>query len=100
MTNDELQPEDNPKSQIPNPKSVDQLSKNQRQKIEQRIKEIEKKIPELENHLANLTLQMGMPEIASEAVRLTEVSNEYQQTEKRIHILYEEWENLLEGLNP
>lgn len=74
------------------------LSKNQRQKIERRIKEIENKIPELEEKLSSLTLQMSLPEVASEAGKLNEISNEYQQVEKQIQFLYEEWDNLTSQL--
>jgi ATP-binding cassette, subfamily F, member 3 len=77
----------------------DRLSKNQRQKIEQRIKEIEGNIPELEERLKGLIHQMSLPENATDAGRLNEISNQYQLTEKQVQSLYEEWEKLLEEVN-
>ncbi len=86
-----------PKTEDQNPKT-DNLSKNQRQRIENRIKEIEGEIPRREEALAKLTLQMGLPETASDPQKLQKITEEFQKTEKQIHSLYEEWERLSEEL--
>lgn len=74
------------------------LSKNQVQRIEDRIKEIEAEIPGLEEELAALTLQMGAPEIASDAGALTRVSDRYNEVDRQMRSLYAEWEESLEKL--
>ena len=74
------------------------LSKNQRQRIESRIAAIETEIPLREEELAKLTLQMGLPEIASDPQKLQKITEEFQKSEKQIHALYEEWEKLSEEL--
>jgi ATP-binding cassette, subfamily F, member 3 len=79
-------------------RSTDKLSKNQRQKIENRIKEIEEEIPFREEELSKLSFQMSLPEIASNHEKLQEVTAQFQQTERKIHSLYEEWENLSEEI--
>jgi ATP-binding cassette subfamily F protein 3 len=92
-TNDELRIKDE------KPKAESHLSKNQLQKIENRIKQIEKEIPLREEEMAKLTLQMTLPEIASDHAKLAEVSKKFEQTEQKVHALYEEWENLSEEIN-
>ena len=71
------------------------LSKNALKKIERRIAEIEKEIPLNEELLARLTLQIGMPEIASNTEKLKKATEELNKTEKKIQDLFEEWDNLL-----
>jgi len=71
-----------------------QLSKNQRQRIENRIKEIEEEIPLREEDLANLSFQMTLPEIAANHQKLQDVSIKFEETEKKIKTLYEEWASL------
>ncbi|MGC2237331.1 MAG: ABC-F family ATP-binding cassette domain-containing protein [Pyrinomonadaceae bacterium] len=80
-------------------KTNNQFSKNQLQKIENRIKEIEREIPLREEELSKLTLKMSLPEIASDHAKLQEVSKQFEQIEKKIHSLYEEWETLSEEIN-
>ena len=70
------------------------LSKNQRQNIEKRIKEIENEIAEAETELADLSMQMTDTEISADHSRLQDVSRLYEETEKRIQSLYEEWDKL------
>ena len=81
------------------PKTKEQLSKNQRQRIENRIREIENQIPVAEERLAQLSFQMSQPEVASNHERLQEVSAQFQQTERKIQTLYEEWDELLGSLS-
>jgi ATP-binding cassette subfamily F protein 3 len=76
------------------------LSKNQRQRIENRIKEIEKEIPIREEELSKLSFKMSLPEIASDHKTFQEVSTKFQQTERKIRTLYEEWEKLSKEINP
>ena len=71
------------------------LSKNQQQRIERRIAEIEKTIPRLEEELANITLQMSLPKVATNHTKLQEVSQNFSETERKIQSLYKEWEDLL-----
>ncbi|CAN5569413.1 ABC-F family ATP-binding cassette domain-containing protein [soil metagenome] len=70
------------------------LSKNQLLKIENRITEIEKEIPTLEEALSKLTLEMSLPEIASNHEKLKETNAKYQSLEQKIHSLFEEWDRL------
>ena len=79
-------------------RTTDKLSKNQRQRIEKRIAEIEEEIPQKEEKLAKLSFQMSLPEIASNHERLQEIGDEFQQTERLIQTLYEEWEKLTEEI--
>lgn len=71
------------------------LSKNALKKIEQRIAQIEEQIPENEELLAHLTLQIGSPEIATNAEKLKETTEKLNKTEKKIQDLFEEWDRLL-----
>jgi ATP-binding cassette subfamily F protein 3 len=55
---------------------------------------IESEIGAAEKKLASLSEQLSQPEIARDAARLHAVNVEYQQTEERLRILYEEWERV------
>lgn len=79
--------------------ATDKLSKNQRQRIEGRIKEIETEISQREEDLAKLSFQMSLPEIASNHAKLQQITDEFQQTERQIQTLYEEWERLTEEIS-
>ncbi|MGH9881179.1 MAG: ABC-F family ATP-binding cassette domain-containing protein, partial [Pyrinomonadaceae bacterium] len=61
--------------------------------------QVEAEIAHAEKRLGEISEQMGLPEIAREASRLVELSDEYQQTEKRLSELYQEWERLSEAAN-
>jgi len=80
-------------------KPSDNLSKNQRQRIENRIKEIEEEIQRREDELSKISFRMGLPEIASDHAKLQQVTEEFQEMEKFIQSLYEEWENLSEQIS-
>jgi ATP-binding cassette subfamily F protein 3 len=84
---------------VQKPKTGETLSKNQLQRIENRIKEIENEIPAAEEKLAQFSLQMSQPEIASDHGKLQEVTAGFQKTEQKIQSLYEEWDKLLETMN-
>lgn len=75
--------------------SLSNLSKNALKKIDQRIAEIEKEIPENEELLAQLSLKIGSPEVASNAGKLKEVTEKLNKTERKIQSLFEEWDDLL-----
>jgi len=77
---------------------ADGLSKNQRARMEMRIKEIEKLIPELEDKLAKLTLEMARPQIAADFGKLNELGETHREHERRIHSLYDEWDDLAKQL--
>jgi ATP-binding cassette subfamily F protein 3 len=70
------------------------LSKNQIRRIEERVADIESEIPAREAELAKLTLEMALPEIASDHARLAEVTARYSSVESAIRDLYEEWDRL------
>ena len=78
-----------------NPEQSTNLSKNALKKIERRIAEIEEEIPLSEELVARLTLQIGLPEIASDAERLKKATDELNKAEKKIQDLFNEWDNLL-----
>ena len=90
--------EEKPKSEDLKPKK-EVLSKNQRQKIENRIAEIEEEISHLEADMANLSFRMSLPEIASNHEKLQKTTDRFQQMEKQIQVLYEEWEKLSEEIS-
>jgi len=79
-------------------KGNSKLSKNQRGLLEARIKEIEREIPELEERVEQLSLEMGLPEIAAEFERLNGLAEQQSSVEKRIQELYTEWEQAVEQL--
>jgi len=79
--------------------TTDKLSKNQRQKIESRIVQIEKEISQKEEEAAKISLQMSLPEIASNHAKLQEITDDFQKTESLIQNLYKEWEDLSEEIN-
>lgn len=71
-------------------------SKNRQQQTQERIKEIEEKISSLENELLTFSKEMTKDEVASSHEKLAEVTGKYDQVEKNIRKLYEEWEKLAE----
>ena len=79
-------------------KGNSKLSKNQRGLLEARIKEIEREILELEERVEQLSLEMGLPEIAAEFERLNGLAEQQSSVEKRIQELYTEWEQAAEQL--
>jgi ATP-binding cassette subfamily F protein 3 len=59
---------------------------------------IEAEITQMEKTLADISAQMGAPEVARDAERLIPLNEEYQQTETRLRDLYEEWERTSQKL--
>jgi ATP-binding cassette subfamily F protein 3 len=61
---------------------------------------VEADIAKAEQLLARISEQMGTPEVARDAERLKTLKNEYQQTETRLRVLYEEWDRVNEHQEP
>lgn len=81
------------------PEGVTQtLSKNQRQRLESRIGEIEKLIPKLEDEAEKLTLEMALPQVASDFPKLNELTDKHRELESRIHSLFAEWDKAAKQL--
>jgi protein subunit release factor A len=53
---------------------------------------IEAEIAELEKRLSELSDEMAKPEVARDITKLVAVNDEYEQTQKRLADLYDEWE--------
>ncbi len=75
------------------------LSKNALKKIDERIAEIEKEIPLNEELLAQISLKIGLPEIAANAEKLKDTTNKLNKTEQKIETLFREWDELLARKN-
>ncbi len=73
---------------------IDNLSKNQRIQLEKRVAEIETETPQLESRIANLTSDIGMPEIAGDREKITETSKRIDEIQSKLQALYREWEEL------
>ena len=65
-----------------------------RRKTENRIKKIEDEITQLENRKAEIENEMSDPAIATDAKKLSELSNEAGELDDRLDALYTEWETL------
>ena len=64
-------------------------------KVDLRTTEVvETEIANAEQVLANISEQMGLPEIAKDAERVRALNDEYQETESRLRSLYDEWDRL------
>lgn len=75
------------------------LSKNQRHQLERRINEIEKLIPQLEDDATKLSLEMALPQIASDFGKLNELTEKHRELQSRIQSLYAEWEGASEQIS-
>ncbi len=67
-----------------------------KRKIEARIKKIEEEIETIENKLSGLDEELAKPEIATNSVKLQEITKEQTTLNERLEALYEEWETLSE----
>lgn len=67
-----------------------------RRKTENRIKRIEDEISQLENRKAEIENLMSDPATATDATKLSELSNEAGELDRRLDALYTEWETLNE----
>ena len=61
---------------------------------------VEADIAKAEQLLASISEEMGTPEVGRDAGRLKRLKNEYQQTETRLRVLYEEWDRVNEHQEP
>ena len=55
---------------------------------------VEADIAALEHDLNKISELMGAPDVARDATRLIVLNEEYQQTETRLRVLYEEWDRV------
>lgn len=62
-----------------------------------KIDKIELKIAELEATLKMYEVQMNMPENQTDAAAMTKLTEEYENTQKKLDEAYEKWEELSEG---
>ena len=53
---------------------------------------IEAEITEVEKRLADLSAEMAKPEVARDITKLVKVNDDYQQSERRLAELMDEWE--------
>lgn len=67
-----------------------------KRKIEARIKKIEEEIETIENKLSSLDEELAKPEIATNSVKLQEITKEQTTLNERLEALYEEWESISE----
>ncbi len=68
----------------------------EKRKKENRIKKVEAEIAELEGRSSEIEALMSDPEIATDAEKLTDLSNEAGELSKRLDDLYNEWAELSE----
>ncbi|HEX8142340.1 MAG TPA: ABC-F family ATP-binding cassette domain-containing protein [Pyrinomonadaceae bacterium] len=62
---------------------------------------IESEIAEAEKRLAALSEQLARPEVSRDHTRLLALNEDYQQTDARLRLLYEEWDRVAaEATNP
>jgi ATP-binding cassette subfamily F protein 3 len=83
-----------PKDEAARPKNKAPGGKGAKKQTARHPQAIESEIGAAEKKLASLSEQLSQPEIARDAARLHAVNVEYQQTEERLRILYEEWERV------
>src|SRR5262245_59574297 len=91
-SNENIQPKK--KAETAKPKKPG-LKGNKKTKAETRTTEaVETDIAAAEQHLARISEQMGIPEVAKDSNRIKALNIEYQETESRLHSLYDEWDRL------
>jgi ATP-binding cassette subfamily F protein 3 len=73
------------------------LSKNQLDRLEKRIAAIEGKIPVLEDELAKLSAELSLPEVSADYSRLQKATRQFEEKEREIRELYDEWESCVES---
>ncbi|MBR1865011.1 MAG: ABC-F family ATP-binding cassette domain-containing protein [Lachnospiraceae bacterium] len=97
-TSEQTAPED--KQETDNKKDWKRSKEEQakERKRQNDLKKTESRIETLEQQLAALNDEMLLPEIATNAARLTELSIQQTQTNEELEALYELWETLSEAL--
>lgn len=69
-----------------------------RRKVENAYKKAEERIQEIEEKIAELDATMALPENASDAQKLTQLSVEKEQLEQELELTLEQWETCMEEL--
>jgi len=64
-------------------------------KRKNRIEKLEAEIATTEGSITNLERELTLPEVASDYVKCAEVSQQIDELNEKLLILYEEWENLI-----
>ncbi len=89
---------DAPSDKAPSSASLDWKAQKEEQarlrKRENDIKKTEEKISELEDRINEINELINLPENSGDHVKLMELSDELQQSEKALEELYEKWEEL------
>lgn len=85
------------KSNKSEPKPANRVKVIKRKQAIRPAEQVEEEIAKAEKRLAEISELMGSPEVAREGQRLIVLSDEYQQTEKRLGQLYEEWDKVTAG---
>jgi ATP-binding cassette subfamily F protein 3 len=76
------------------PKSKPSQSRNPKKQSARNSQSIEAEISEAEKHLAEISEQLGQPEVARDPKRLKALNEEYKSADGRLRQLYEEWEQV------
>jgi ATP-binding cassette subfamily F protein 3 len=93
--------ENPPKKVIVDPQRKPGVKVVKKKRVELRTTEmVEADIAKAEQLLARISEQMGTPEVARDAKKLKALTNEYQQAETRLRVLYEEWDRMNEHQEP
>jgi ATP-binding cassette subfamily F protein 3 len=82
------------KETIARPKTKATEAKGAKKKSARDSQVIETEIGEAEKRLAEISEQLGRPEIARDAARLKTLNEEYKSADARLRQLYEEWEQV------
>jgi ATP-binding cassette subfamily F protein 3 len=77
---------------LPRPKTKAAQGKGGKKQAIRDSQSIEAEIAEAEKHLAELSEQLGQPDIARDSKRLKALNEEYQLSDARLRALYDEWE--------
>ncbi len=83
-----------PRETIARPKTKAIGGKGAKKKNARDSQSIETEIAEAEKRLAEISEQLGQPEVARDSKRLKALNAEYKNTDARLRQLYEEWEQV------
>ena len=87
-------PATKPKETVSRPKAKAAQGKGGKKQAVRDSHALEAEIAEAEKHLAELSQQLGQPELARDTERLKALNEDYQLTDARLRSLYEEWEQV------
>jgi ATP-binding cassette subfamily F protein 3 len=85
-------PATKPKETASRPKTKAAQGKSGKKQAVRDSQALEAEIAEAEKRLAELSQQLGQPELARDSARLKALNEAYQLTDARLRALYEEWE--------